>query len=87
MKFSFSEEQELFRTTVRRFLDDRSPTTEVRRLMATEAGWERATWQALNRELGLCAVRIPEACGGQGFGFGEHAIVLEEMGRALLCAP
>jgi alkylation response protein AidB-like acyl-CoA dehydrogenase len=87
LKFSFSEEQELFRTTVRRFLDDRSPTTEVRRLMATEAGWERATWQALNRELGLCAVRIPEAYGGQGFGFGEHAIVLEEMGRALLCAP
>lgn len=87
MRYSFSEEQDLFRTTVRRFLDDRSPTTEVRRLMATEAGWERATWQALDRELGLCAVRIPEAYGGQGFGFGEHAIVLEEMGRALLCAP
>lgn len=87
MKFSFSSEQESFRTAVRRFLTDRSPTTEVRRLMATDAGWDREAWQALNTELGLCAVRIPEAFGGHGFGFGEHCIVLEEMGRALLCAP
>jgi len=87
VKFSFSPEQEEFRSAVRRFLADRSPTKEVRRLMATEAGWERAGWQALNSELGLCAVRIPEAFGGHGFGFGEHGIVLEEMGRALLCAP
>jgi len=87
VKFSFSSEQEAFRTTVRRFLVDHSPTKEVRRLMATDAGWERAGWQAINRELGLCAVRIPESVGGHGFGFGEHCIVLEEMGRALLCAP
>ena len=87
VKFSFSPEQEEFRTAVRRFLADRSPTKEVRRLMATDAGWERNGWQALNSELGLCAVRIPEAMGGHGFGFGEHCIVLEEMGRALLCAP
>src|SRR5262249_12643644 len=33
------------------------------------------------------AIRIPEAYGGYGFGFGEQGIVLEEMGRALLCAP
>jgi len=87
VRFSFSSEQDAFRTTVRRFLTDHSPTKEVRRLMQTEAGWERQGWQALNRELGLCAVRIPEAMGGHGFGFGEHCIVLEEMGRALLCAP
>ncbi len=87
VKFSFSPEQEEFRAAVRRFLADRSPTKEVRRLMATDAGWERKGWQALNSELGLCAVRIPEAMGGHGFGFGEHCIVLEEMGRSLLCAP
>jgi alkylation response protein AidB-like acyl-CoA dehydrogenase len=32
-------------------------------------------------------VHIPEAYGGQGFGLVELGIVLEEMGRALLCAP
>jgi alkylation response protein AidB-like acyl-CoA dehydrogenase len=32
-------------------------------------------------------VHVPEEYGGQGFGFVELGIVLEEMGRALLCAP
>jgi alkylation response protein AidB-like acyl-CoA dehydrogenase len=87
MRFSFSPEQEEFRAVLRRFLADRSPTSTVRRLMETPLGWERAEWQGLNRELGLTAVHIPEVHGGQGFGFGELGIVLEEAGRALFCAP
>lgn len=87
MQFTFTEEQQEFRTILRRFLDDRSPTTEVRRLLATEEGWERDGWTRLNQEMGLTAVPIPEEYGGQGFGFVEHGIVLEETGRALLCAP
>lgn len=87
MRFSFSAEQEEFRATLRRALEARSPTKEVRRLMATDAGFEREGWQRLNQELGLTGIHIPEAYGGQGFGFGELGIVLEEMGRNLLCAP
>ena len=55
--------------------------------METEAGWERESWRELNQQLGLTGVHIPEEYGGQGFGFVELGIVLEEMGRALLCAP
>jgi alkylation response protein AidB-like acyl-CoA dehydrogenase len=87
MRFSFTPEQEEFRTSLRRALEARSPTKEVRRLMATEAGFERDSWQKLNRELGLTAIHIPEAYGGGGFGQADLAIVLEEMGRGLLCAP
>src|SRR5258708_26670199 len=87
MKFNFSTEQEEFRSNLRRRLAERSPSKEVRRLMETEAGWERDGWRKLNRELGLTALRIPEAYDGQGFGFGELGIVLEEMGRAMVCAP
>src|ERR1035437_267920 len=87
MKFCFTDEQEQFRTVLRRFFAKKSPTTEVRRLMATDKGWERETWKQLNNDLGLSAVHIPETYGGQGFGFVELAIVLEEMGRSLLCAP
>ncbi len=87
MRFSFTPEQEEFRTSLRRALEARSPTKEVRRLMATEAGFEREGWQKLNQELGLTAILIPESDGGQGFGHAEAAIVLEEMGRGLLCAP
>lgn len=87
MRFSFSNEQEEFRSILRRFLDAQSKPTDVRRLMETEAGFERDRWKKLNQELGLTAVHIPEAYGGQGFGYSELGIVLEEMGRALLCAP
>ena len=87
MRFSFTPEQEEFRTSLRRALEARSPTKEVRRLMATETGFEREAWQKLNQELGLTAIHIPEAYGGGGFGQADLAIVLEEMGRGLLCAP
>lgn len=87
MQFSFTNEQEDFRAILRRFFSTRSPTTEVRKLMETEAGFDRDGWKKLNQELGLTAVHIPEEYGGQGFGCVELAIVLEEMGRALVCAP
>jgi alkylation response protein AidB-like acyl-CoA dehydrogenase len=87
MQFIFTDEQEEFRSVLRRFLEDKSPATVVRKLMETDAGWDRAAWKDLNQQLGLTAVHIPEAYGGQGFSFVELGIVLEEMGRALLCAP
>ncbi len=87
MAFSFSDEQEEFRGVVRRFLEQKSPPTEVRRLMEEDAGYDPAVWRQLSEELGLPGLAIPEAYGGQGFSFVEQCIVLEEMGRALLCAP
>jgi len=87
MKFSFSDEQEEFRSGLRRFLDDKSPTSAVRRLMETEDGYDRDVWHSLSRDLGLTAIHTPEAYGGQGFGISELGIVCEEMGRTLLCAP
>lgn len=87
MQFSFTNEQEDFRGILRRFFGARSPASEVRKLMATDTGWDRETWKKLNQELGLTAVHIPEEYGGQGFGCVELGIVMEEMGRVLLCAP
>ena len=87
MRFSFSEEQEELRRVVRRFLETTSPLTEARRLMDTREGCEPAVWKQLAQELALPGVAIPEAYGGQGFGQVELGVVLEEMGRALLCAP
>jgi alkylation response protein AidB-like acyl-CoA dehydrogenase len=87
MKFNFTDEQQEFRSVLRRFLEDKSPTTEVRRLMETDEGCDPEVWRQLSQELGLTAIHIPESYGGQGFGVGELAIAVEEMGRALLCAP
>ncbi|MGA2209104.1 MAG: acyl-CoA dehydrogenase family protein [Acidimicrobiales bacterium] len=87
MNFGFSEEQEELRKAVRRFLDDKSPSTEVRRLMETTEGYDPAVWSQMANQLGLQALAIPEAYGGAGFGYVELVVVLEEMGRTLLCAP
>src|SRR5262249_10773287 len=87
MRFSFTDEQQEFRSVVRRFLEDKSPTTTVRRLMETDVGHDPEVWRSLSRDLGLTAIHVPEIYGGQGFGIRELAIALEEMGRALLCAP
>ena len=87
MQFSFTDEQGEFRRVLRRFLHDKSPPAEVRRLMETETGWEPALWKELTQTLGLAGLHVPEEYGGQGFGFVELGIALEETGRVLLCAP
>jgi alkylation response protein AidB-like acyl-CoA dehydrogenase len=87
VNFGFSEEQEELRSAVRRFLDDKSPSTEVRRLMETTEGYDPAVWSQMANQLGLQALTIPEEYGGAGFGYVELVVVLEEMGKSLLCAP
>ncbi len=87
MNFAFSDEQEQLREFVKSFLEDKSPESEVRRLMETDEGYDPAVWDQMATQLGLQSMIIPEDFGGQGYGFVELIIVLEEMGRALLCAP
>ena len=87
MQFAFTDEQEQFRSVVRRFLTAKSPTTEVRRLMASADGFDPLVWQQLASDLALPGIHLPEAYGGAGFGAVELNIAMEEQGRALLCAP
>ncbi|WP_322777898.1 acyl-CoA dehydrogenase family protein [Frankia sp. Cas4] len=87
MDLASSEEREQLRHAVRAFLAEHSPQTEVRRLMETPEGFDREVWSRLAGELGVVGLLVPEEYGGAGAGVGEVGIVLEEMGRALLCAP
>jgi alkylation response protein AidB-like acyl-CoA dehydrogenase len=87
VEITFSEEREELRRSVRRFMEDKSPISEVRRLMETAEGYDREVWMQMANQLGLQGLVVPERFGGSGFGFEELAIVFEEMGRAVLCAP
>ena len=87
MDFSFTEEQEELRRSVRRFLEDKSPMPEVRRLMDSVEGFDPLVWDQMAGQLGLQGMTIPEEFGGAGFGYVELTVVLQEMGAALLCAP
>jgi alkylation response protein AidB-like acyl-CoA dehydrogenase len=87
MKFVFTDEQEEYRANVRSFLERKAPEAEVRSLMATESGYDPAVWRQMAEQLGLQGIMVPESLGGSGASAIEFGIVLEEMGRALLCGP
>ena len=75
------------RLAVRDFLQTTSPTTRVRELMITDEGYDQALWRQMATELGLHGIAVPEEFGGAGATLAELAVVFEEMGAALLCAP
>ncbi len=82
-----SEEREDFRRSVRGFLERVSGETEVREQMGSPDGYDKAVWRQMAAQPALQGVAIPERFGGGGFGFSELAVVFEEMGRSLFCAP
>ena len=85
--FLLSEEREEFRRSLRGFFERNSSEEEVRRLMDTGLGHDPDGWRQTAAELNLQGLVIPEEHGGSGYGWNELAIVFEEMGRALVCAP
>ena len=87
MNFAFTEEQEELRSFIRSFMEEKSAEATVRELMETDDGYDAAVWSQMAEQLGLQSMIIPEEYGGQGFGYVELGIALEEMGRSLLCAP
>jgi alkylation response protein AidB-like acyl-CoA dehydrogenase len=87
MLFEFSDEHAELRRTVRDFLEKESDEKRVRELMASERGYDPATWSRMAEELGIVGLIVSERHGGAEFGMVELAIVAEEMGRVLLCAP
>jgi len=84
VNFALSDEQALLRDGVRRFLGAHAPMATVRR--ASESGSELELWRRMASELSLSTIGIPDEHGGSG-GLVELAIVAEELGRTLACAP
>jgi alkylation response protein AidB-like acyl-CoA dehydrogenase len=58
MDFGLSEEQELLKAEVRKFLDARCPLEQVRKIMETGPGYSAELWQEL-AELGWLGLTIP----------------------------
>lgn len=82
-----NDDHDEFRALVRRFLEDKSPSAEVRRLMDSPHNRDDKVWRQMAEQLGLPGLVVPEEYGGSGCGPVELGIVMEEMGRALFVAP
>jgi acyl-CoA dehydrogenase len=85
--FEFSDDQELLRESVRRFLADRASVAGyVRPLLDSDEDRRPEVWNAL-AELGVVGLLVLESYGGAGMGMVDAAVVLEEMGRAVHPSP
>jgi alkylation response protein AidB-like acyl-CoA dehydrogenase len=83
---TYSEEQELFRKSVRAFASDRVPLDRLAEIADGDQGWDPALWKEA-ADLGLAGVGVPEEHGGAGLGFVEEAIAAEELGRTVFPGP
>ncbi len=88
MNFGFTEEQELLRAEVRKWLDENCPMDEVRAVSEAEdgEGFSRDHWKAI-AELGWLGLVVPEEHGGAGLGQVDLVVLLEETGRSLFPSP
>ncbi|MBC8058029.1 MAG: acyl-CoA dehydrogenase family protein, partial [Rhizobiales bacterium] len=85
MDFDFSDDQEMLRDTVRKWVD-KAYTFERRRGIVKDGGFSPAAWRELG-ELGLLGLHVAEENGGMGFGPVDAMVVMEELGRGIVVEP
>ena len=82
-----SEERELLRETVAALVDKHASPAAVREAMASERGYDESLWKMLCEQVGAAALVVPEELGGAGGELADAAVVLEELGKALVPTP
>jgi alkylation response protein AidB-like acyl-CoA dehydrogenase len=82
-----TEERELLRGTVAALVDKHASPAAVREAMASERGYDESLWKLLCEQVGAAALVVPEELGGAGGELADAAVVLEELGKALVPTP
>jgi alkylation response protein AidB-like acyl-CoA dehydrogenase len=82
-----SEERELLRETVAALVAKHAAPAAVREAMESERGYDDSLWRLLCEQVGAAALVVPEEYGGAGGNLGDAAVVLEELGKALVPSP
>lgn len=86
MNLDFSDDQKMLREQLRRFLEDRCPSTAVRAILEGPEPFDRALYAGL-ADMGVLGAAIPEEFGGLGLGQLELCVLAEELGRVLAPVP
>ncbi len=86
MNFGFNDEQELLRSTARKFFENEVGSDTVRRLMETPEGMTPELWTKL-AEQGWLGLVFPDQYDGMGLGLVDLVVLMEEMGRAVVPGP
>jgi len=86
MNFGFNEEQELLRSTARKFFENECASETVRKLMDGAEGMTPDLWRKI-AEQGWTGLIFPDEHGGMGLGFVDLVVLMEEMGRSVVPGP
>jgi pimeloyl-CoA dehydrogenase small subunit len=86
MDFELTEEQQLLRHSVERYLADHYQFESRKRYAHEPRGWSLIIWKQ-HADLGLLGLPFAEEYGGSAGGPVETMIVMEEIGRALVLEP
>lgn len=87
MDFNLTNEQELLRDGLAKFLAARYNLEKSRKAAKTGAGWQPDIWRGFATELGILGATLPEEAGGIGGGPVELMIISEALGHALVIEP
>ena len=82
-----SEEREMLRQTVAALVEKHASSEAVRTAMESDRGYDESLWRLLCEQVGAAALVVPEELGGAGGQLGDAAVVLEELGKALVPTP
>lgn len=86
MNFGFTEEQNLLRDQVARFMRETCTMSKVRSIADSDDGFDESLWKQM-AELGWLGLIIPESLGGIGLKWVDLTVVLEETARGLCPLP
>ncbi len=84
--FLLSEEQELIRSSVSRYIAEQFSFRHRQRILDSKEGYDRDQWRQF-AELGWLGMAIPEEYGGYGGNIVDIALVCQEFAKALLISP
>lgn len=85
MDFDFSDDQEMLRDSVRKWVE-RGYAFERRHGIVKAGGFSAEAWQEI-ADLGILGLQVGEAHGGIGLGAVDAMVVMEELGRGLVVEP
>ena len=86
MDFSYSEEQQMLRNSISKFISERYDFESRQKIVASERGFSEDNWK-LFAELGWLAVPFAEEFGGLGGAATDLMVVMEEFGKAIVVEP
>jgi len=86
MDFTLSEEQQLFRDAVAKFVQNEYAFDARKKIVASAQGWSAEVWAKL-AEMGVLGVPFAEADGGLGGSSVDLMVVMQELGRGIVVEP